>query len=125
MNICINVPSVVYSNSWTGQTSALSSTTLATPSSEGLYRLSIAGKATFGGSGGGLAVVPTWLGSGQSYGTSQGNYDFVDGGGAAVMLFSSELVILGQSGVPISFSTVYEGPGPTSYDIFVTLEQLQ
>lgn len=102
----VTLPSIVYTNAWTGQTSNIGSTTIFTPSANGLFRANIALHGT-----GGIEVIA----------------DFSDAfcvahfGGAnnpgCVHVFE------GLSGTPITIDTRILTSG-TSYDLYVTLEQL-
>lgn len=104
------IPNIVYSNKWTGQTSAISSTTIFTPPAEGLYRITvgIVTTGTAGVSTASVAVQPLGVGESNLAG------DFPMGGA---------FVFVGENGTPITFSTTVGG-SPT-YDLYITIEQLQ
>lgn len=104
------IPNIVYSNKWTGQTSAIGSTTIFTPSAEGLYRISagIVTSGTVGVATASVALQPM----GESVSNLSGDFPL-----------GNEFVFVGQSGVGISFSTSI-GSSPT-YDLLITIEQLQ
>lgn len=121
MQVCLNVPNIVYSNSWVGQTSYIGSTDLFTPSADGLYRLTYAGK--LGSSSGFLNISPAWAASGQIYYAGEGSGQTSISPGANNYVYGDSEIIFGQAGVPIALSTTVGGT--LTYDLYVTLEQLQ
>lgn len=122
MNVCINVPSIVYQNSWLSQTSSIGSTNVYTPATDGLFRVSYGGKATIS-SGSSLDVEIGWVGGGQFYQTDPISLNFGFAGEAGDAIFGGVSVSFVSSGVPITFSAGHGGSN--AYSVYVTIEQLQ
>lgn len=115
MNICINVPSIVYQNSWLGQTSGISSTNIFTPIGEGLFRVTAGAFANTGRVSGDLFYPGP--------GTSSFSSVFNSGSSPQQQNIPISMVVAGTSGVPLQLDTSVVGS--TTYDLFVTIEQLQ
>lgn len=101
-------PQIVYSGSWLGKTAAIASTDIFTPGTEGLFRLSASILTSSPGGSSSVALQPM----GEGISNSSGAYPI-----------TSDFVFIGVSGAAISFSTSLSGMG-TTYDLFITLEQL-
>jgi hypothetical protein len=109
------VPHIVYSSKLTGQTAVLASTTAFTPSSDGLYRVSVHSYVT----GTGTINVNTGL---NWNGGVPDDLDVTDpntNGANHVWIFT------GKSGVAVKYYTYLTGGGSlTSYDFYITIEEL-
>ena len=103
-----NTADIVYENQWLGQTSNIGTTTIFTPSVDGLFRLNTA----VSGSGGLHVIIDT---NAPSQNCLANN---LYGPPGCVVVFQ------GTSGTAITIDTRILDPG-TSYDAYVTLEQLQ
>jgi hypothetical protein len=115
-------PQIVYSNQWTGQTSALSETLLSVPT-QGTYRLTY----VFGGSPSG--VTSQWgfvFSYTEAYtGNVVGNIDdpniinLEDGTNS-----TSSITFTAAASTSITFQSAHEGGTSAAYDVFVVIEQL-
>lgn len=125
MQVCNNIPSIVYQNSWTGQTSSLSASTIFTPSSSGVYRISVA--LDVSGGGGGDVEVDLWWNASGGVGTDLCTFTYAhratpDNNGVTPA-GNSYVAVLAASQV-VKMQTVVSGSIST-YDFYVTIEQLQ
>lgn len=117
--LCIDVPSIVAKQSWTAKNSALGSTTIYTPGSAGLFRMSAYLEIASG-----TASVNAFLAYTDDHHTPNSTYyslgslvsgDYNNGGTVQAYAFRS-------AASAISVSTNYSGTG--TYDFYVVLEQL-
>lgn len=114
MNVCINVPSIVYQNVFTGETSNLSGISIFTPSGPGLFRVT----ATIYTSAATRSVTAT---------IDNGSYpsdSAVQFGGSFYEGQAGTGIFTGFSTYPFLLSTVMGGTSG-SYDVWITIEQLQ
>lgn len=121
MQVCINVPDIVYQNAFTGETSNISSMTLYTPSGPGLFRIT-ATIYTVGNPSSTVSVTGQVSGAaGDSPCSFDGNDTSSQFSTAGTSVFS------GFSGVPFVLSTtVTVSAGSLNhYDVYVTIEQVQ
>ena len=113
----IPAPQIVYSNSWLGQTSAISSTTIFTPTVGGVYRATVSADAAGVVNAGDVGITLQSSGSTNQFQLTQS----ATTDGASVSVTGS---FIGQSGQSIQISTT-EGGTVSSYDLSVVIEQLQ
>jgi hypothetical protein len=121
-------PSIVYSQSFLDQTSALSPTVIFTPTADGLFRINAAVSAT--GAPDYAAGMDCWWDGSASSGSASAYVEFVGQTNGTVGIggkFSSDgtasNLFIGREGVAIKISSAGIAPIPT-YDLYVTLEQL-
>jgi len=116
----VTLPSIVYSNSWLGQTATIGSSTVFTTSATGLYRINIAGNAT----GVTNADIIGEIKYGSQFtlqGGAPANYCWSDPAyGPQGQTCTAEI----QSGQAVTFDTRNLVSG-TTYDMYVTIEKLQ
>lgn len=112
----VNVPSpyIVYQNSWLGQTVNMSTTTIFTPSQPGMYRVTVVSYV----GGGSTGSISGYLNAG-SFAIGSNMYE-------AYSSYSqpASLTFSGFSGTPLTINAAMGGY-VTSYDLYVTVEQLQ
>jgi hypothetical protein len=129
MQVCFNVSSIVYQNSWLEQTTGFSDSAIFTPSSDGLYRVSI-GLYVVGSSGNpnvdaklsfpaNSTASASWNTVSANVMTSSPVIPESSGGNVNVGVF------VGKSGLDIPLSVVISGGTINHYDLYITIEQLQ
>lgn len=129
MQVCLNIPSIVYSNSWLGQTSGFSNSALFTPSVDGLYRVSI-GIYVVGFSGNPNVAAKV---SFPANNTSSTSWNSVS---ANVMTSSPGIpesswgnlnagLFVGKSSLDVPLSVTISGGTLDHYDLYITIEQLK
>lgn len=126
MNICINVPSVVYSNSWLAQTTGFSSSIFTIPS-DGQYRVSI-GLLAEGNSGSTnvTAVVTYPVPTTGSASWTQLLANAITGFPSVPNVSAGAVgSFVGVSGQIVPVSVTISGGSINHYDLYVTIEQLQ
>ena len=109
----VNLPVIVYSNSWLGQTAAIGSSTVFSVTEDALYRVSLSAKVTGNPATTDVTPVVTW--------TSQDGVSFTahpNGNGTGW----SDALFLGHNGDSVGFHSNING-SPT-YDVRVAIEQL-
>jgi hypothetical protein len=110
------LPGIVYQHAWLGQTASVPSTTVFTPSVNGLFRATYSVLVSTGGS---FSVI-TYLSTGTQFGCS-GNWNT-----DVSNQNQSTCVFVGQSGIPVTFYANVEGNiGSAHFDPYLTIEQLQ
>jgi hypothetical protein len=117
----VSVPAaqIVYQNSWLSQTSAISLTTIFSPSGEGLFRVSGAIFAYGSGTCGASAEMTIPGQGGMSF---QSTYN--PGNSPAQVNIAASDIYAGNSGDSVTLETSIGG-SITYYDLYVTIEQLQ
>jgi hypothetical protein len=112
VDVTIPAAQIVYQNSWLGLTSHLSSTTILTAPSDGLYRVSIGANVASGGAVNFTLSCPDANSIIGSFG--YGNQT----------LQSGTYAVFVPSGQSISLSSIIVSSSAT-YSLYVTIEQLQ
>lgn len=121
--VSIPVVGIVYQNSWLAQTASISTTTLFTPPSDGLYRLIAGGKMTSGSNLLNFTVDSISAGQQLYAFQNQGSFMVAPFGGAGVTwTYAISNDIFCQASVPITMSVGLTGS--STYDVYVTIEQL-
>lgn len=120
------VPLIVYSGSFLGQVGTISPTVLYTPSSEGLYRVSVSGYLNSTSNCSSILTDVWW--NGATNPTNQPEFTFSSFAfvptisGCNVGQVNNPITFVSQPGEPIQIQTrQFNG----SYDLFITVEQLQ
>jgi hypothetical protein len=111
----VTLPSIVYANSWIGQSANVGSSTVYTLPANGLYRANISVRQ-YGGTGG--LIAETTYGSPASAGFYYCWADPNSGPVGQVCLFS------GQASQAVTFDTRNLSGGGT-FDAYLTIERLQ
>lgn len=112
---CVDLPSIVAKQSFVSQTSSLGSTTIFTPSADGLFRISAyleRSSASF------VSCTASWT---DDYTSRSAIVAEVDSNGFQAGV--GTIAIRAKSGDAISVSTSYAGTD--AYDLYVVIEQLE
>jgi hypothetical protein len=124
----VTLPRVVAKVSLTGQTASIPTTTLLTPTRDGLYRVSGYIDLTTGSSGGAVDFYLSWTdGAGLEECSQEGNGACFSVAAYAVPPFldnSATILVRAKAGTPITYSINYGVVPGVVYDVFVTVEQL-
>jgi hypothetical protein len=115
------LPSVVAQRSFIGQTTAIPPTTLFTPCSKGIYRVTVSIEQSNTAGGYGPEAFLSWTGDFASY-QEQVNGGNVYSGKAAANSF--ELTIHSAAGQPIQLNTVVNANEQGTYNLYVVVEKL-
>src|ERR1700761_5636399 len=114
MQVCINVPNIVYQNVFAGLTSNLSNVAFFTPSGPGLFRVT----ATAYGSASSVGV------NGTIYNGTLPSDSPISFSGSASYAQAGWGVFTGYSTTSFLLSTTATGVPSGSYDVYVTVEQV-
>jgi hypothetical protein len=114
------VPKIESSSSFTGQTSALATTTIFTPAADGLYRVNIYMSVTAGMSIPSVTAHLKWTDNG---GAAQNNNQIQAAGVSPCSAATQSLPIFAKSGTNITIETSGLSGSPT-YDLLVSVESL-
>lgn len=115
MQVCLNIPSIVYQNVFAGQTSNLSNVAIYTPSGSGLFRVTATAYAN---------ASPVNVNATIQNGTGPSDSSISFGGGFTNGQAGTG-VFTGRSSNAFLLSTSATGLGSGSFDLYVTVEQLQ
>lgn len=124
-------PEIVASVELTGQTTAIPSTTLFTPKTDGLYRISAYMTLTAVGTGNPWNLVLTWTDDAGVETNLSVISLFSDsvpphawGGVPAVPPTNPPFIVRANAGQPVSFSTTNINATNGTYELFLTVERL-
>ena len=113
--MAVSVPQIVYTNSWVGQTTALSGVSLFTPTTTGLFRITVYIEQTTSPSGA-VNGKFTWADSTGSQSSPMFN------SGNANIYSSTTIVAYATTSTAISLTTTISGS--PSYNLYVEIEAL-
>jgi len=123
MQVCNNIPTIVYQNSWLSQTSAIGSSgspqSLYTFSSTGQYRVSITLEVV-SSSGSPTVTLHFWPEYAQVAGVQANPSSPMND-----VSSGSSFSLVASSGQIADFYTVISGSGLSYYNLYITIEQLQ
>lgn len=118
MQVCLNVPSIVYQNVFS-ETAGVTDTVVFSPSGPGVFRVSVVIYTT-----GPSVIVTGTISNGH---VDDNDINFQGSSGGVPVIQRSQAgggVFTGFSGVDFLLSTSVSG-SLTSYEVYVTIEQLQ
>jgi hypothetical protein len=115
VSVCLNFAEIVYSNSWTGLTAALASTTILTPTDAGFYRVSTT--IVPHGSSSNISCEANW-----NDGYHAQNDIITNTEGSTVVPGQSVAALFVGAGQNLTIETFISEAG--TYDLYVAVEKL-